>query len=45
MIARVVLELRRLVVDAHPSDGAKLKTSEIALDTMRKSLTSDATTF
>jgi hypothetical protein len=31
MIARVVLELRSLAVDAHPSDGAELKSSEIAL--------------
>jgi hypothetical protein len=32
MITRVVLVLRRLAVDAHPSDGAELKTSEIALE-------------
>jgi hypothetical protein len=31
MIARVALVLCRLAVDAHPSDGAKLKTSKIAL--------------
>jgi hypothetical protein len=32
MIARVALELRRLAVDVHPSDGANLKTSKIALE-------------
>jgi hypothetical protein len=31
MIARVALELRRLEVDAHPSDGAHMKTSKFAL--------------
>jgi hypothetical protein len=32
MIARVALVLRRLAVDAHPSNGAELKTSKIALE-------------
>jgi hypothetical protein len=32
MIARVALVLCRLAVDAHPSDGAELKTSKIALE-------------
>jgi hypothetical protein len=32
MIARVVLELRMLAEDVHLSDGAELKTSEIALE-------------
>jgi hypothetical protein len=32
MIARVALELRRLVVDVQLSDGAKLKTSKTALE-------------
>jgi hypothetical protein len=31
MIARVVLVLRKLAVDAHPSDGAELKISKITL--------------
>jgi hypothetical protein len=32
MIARVALELRRLAVDALPSDGAELKTSNFSLE-------------
>jgi hypothetical protein len=32
MIARVVFVLCRLAVDAHPSDGAELKTSKITLE-------------
>jgi hypothetical protein len=31
MIARVVLVLRRLAVDVHPSNGAEMKTFKIAL--------------
>jgi hypothetical protein len=31
MIAGVALVLRRLAVDAHPSNGATMKTSQIAL--------------
>jgi hypothetical protein len=30
MIARVALEIRRLAVDAHLFDGARLQTSKIA---------------
>jgi hypothetical protein len=32
MIAKVALELHRLEVDAHPSDGAEMKTSQIDLE-------------
>jgi hypothetical protein len=32
MIAQDALVLRRLVVDAYPSDGAELKTAKIALE-------------
>jgi hypothetical protein len=32
MIVRVVLELRRLVVDAHPSNCANLKISKFSLE-------------
>jgi hypothetical protein len=32
MITRAVLELSRLAVDAHPSDGAELKTSKISIE-------------
>jgi hypothetical protein len=32
MIARVTLVLRRLAVDAYPSDGAKLKISKITFE-------------
>jgi hypothetical protein len=32
MIARVALVLRRLAVDAHPSNGVELKTSKITLE-------------
>jgi hypothetical protein len=32
MITRVALVLHRLAVDAHPSDGAELKTSKISLE-------------
>jgi hypothetical protein len=31
MVTIVAMVLRKLAVDAHPSDGAKMKTSEIAL--------------
>jgi hypothetical protein len=31
MISRVALVLRRLAVDAHPSNGTTMKTSQIAL--------------
>jgi hypothetical protein len=32
MIARVAFVLRKLAVDAYPSDGVELKTSKIALE-------------
>jgi hypothetical protein len=40
MIARVALVLRRVAVDAHPSDGAELKTSKIALERLVSLVTS-----